>query len=75
MAGSSNTLDTAKAISYVVNALLSLMASGPAAGFRIDGFGTVLPGAVLIGIVNGLLILSVNERGAVPFERHTGRCR
>lgn len=60
----------------VVNALLLMMASGLASGFRIDGFGAALLGAVLIGIVSGLLNLLVNERGRMqPLDLHAGRKR
>jgi len=58
----------------VVNALLLMMASGLAAGFRIDGFGAALLGAVLIGVVSGLLNLLVNERGRMqPLDLRAGR--
>lgn len=41
--------------SFILNALLLLMASSMTPGFHIDGFGTALLGSILLSVVTMLL--------------------
>ena len=52
---------------FVINAMLLMMASGVIRGFSVDGFGTALLGAFLISIVSWLLNSFINERGTVQY--------
>lgn len=40
---------------FIINALLLLLASALAPGFEVDGFGTALIGSILLSIINILL--------------------
>lgn len=40
---------------FVVNAVMLLLASALTPGFRIDGFGTALLGAVLLSLISSIL--------------------
>ena len=52
---------------FVINAILLMMASGVIGGFSVDGFGTALLGAFFISIVSWLLNSFINERGTVQY--------
>ena len=59
---------------FVINALLLMMASGVIGGFIVDGFGTALLGSLVISLVSWLLTSFINERGTVQYIdlRHKG---
>jgi putative membrane protein len=59
---------------FVINALLLMMASGVIGGFKVDGFGTALLGSLVISLVSWLLTSFINERGTVQYIdlRHKG---
>ncbi|WP_419660805.1 hypothetical protein Dvar_12120 [Desulfosarcina variabilis str. Montpellier] len=62
---------------FVINAILLMMASGVIGGFSVDGFGTALLGALLISLVSWLLTSFINEHGTVQYIdlRHKGANR
>lgn len=49
------TLITLGLFTFIINALLLLLASSLTPGFKIDGFGTALLGSILLSIVSTLL--------------------
>ena len=59
---------------FVINAMLLMMASGVIGGFSVDGFGTALLGSLVISLVSWLLTSFINERGTVQYIdlRHKG---
>ncbi len=59
---------------FVINAILLMMASGVIGGFSVDGFATALLGALFISIVSWLLTSFINEHGSVQYIdlRHKG---
>lgn len=50
---------------FVINALLLMMASGVIGGFEVDGFGAALLGSLLISVVSWLLTTYIGDRGTV----------
>ncbi len=52
---------------FVINALILLMASGVINGFKIDGFFSALLGSLLISIVSWILNTFINEEGKVKY--------
>lgn len=50
---------------FVINALLLMMASGVIGGFEVNGFGAALLGSLLISVVSWLLTTYIGERGTV----------
>jgi putative membrane protein len=52
---------------FVINAMLLMMASGVIGGFSVDGFGTALLGSLVISLVSWLLTSFINERGTVQY--------
>jgi putative membrane protein len=62
---------------FVINALLLMMASGLIRGFEVDGFGSALLGTLFVSAVSWLLTSFVNERGTVQYidlrQRRDGR--
>ena len=62
---------------FVINAILLMMASGVIAGFSVDGFGTALLGSLFISIVSWLLTSFINEQGTIQYIdlRHKGKNR
>ena len=61
------TILTLGLFTFVINAILLMMASGVIRGFEVDGFGSALLGALLISIVSWLLNAFVSERGTVQY--------
>lgn len=49
------TILTLGLFTFVINALMLLLASSFAPGFHIDGFGTALLGSILLSIISTLL--------------------
>lgn len=62
---------------FVINAILLMMASGVISGFSVNGFGTAILGALLISIVSWLLTSFINEHGTVQYIdlRYQGKNR
>jgi len=59
---------------FVINAMLLLMASGVIGGFKVTGFWTALLGSLLITIISWILNTFINEHGRFDaFPPH--RCR
>ncbi len=54
---------------FVINALMLMMASGVISGFVVSGFGSALLGSLLISIVSWGLNSFVNERGQLGREQ------
>ena len=52
---------------FVVNALMLLMASGVIPGFNVSGFWSAVFGSLLISIVSWALTAFIGERGRVQF--------
>ena len=50
---------------FVINALLLLMASGVISGFAVSGFWAAVFGSLLISLVSWVLNSLINERGKV----------
>jgi len=50
---------------FVINALMLLMASGVISGFEVHGFWSAFFGSLVISIVSWLLSSFVNEKGRV----------
>jgi len=54
---------------FVINALMLMMASGVISGFVVSGFGSALLGSLLISIVSWGLNSFVSERGQLGGEK------
>ncbi|MBR9987287.1 MAG: phage holin family protein [Desulfosarcina sp.] len=52
---------------FVINAMLLMMASGVIRGFDVDGFGSALLGSLFISAVSWLLTSFISERGTVQY--------
>ena len=52
---------------FVINALMLMMASGVIGGLQVSGFGSAVGGALLISIVSWLLNSFVSEQGRVGY--------
>ncbi len=50
---------------FVINALMLMMASGVIGGFVVDGFGTALLGSLIISLVSWGLSTFINDQGRV----------
>jgi len=59
------TILTLGLFTFVINALLLMMASGVIGGFQVHGFGTALVGSLIISLVSWLLTSLVNDQGRV----------
>lgn len=52
---------------FVINAMLLMMASGVIGGFKVAGFGSALIGSLIISIVSWLMTSFINEKGTVTY--------
>lgn len=52
---------------FVINALLLMMASGVISGFNVEGFWSAVFGALLISVVSWLINGFIGERGTVEY--------
>ncbi|MDJ0828390.1 MAG: phage holin family protein [Desulfobacterales bacterium] len=52
---------------FVINAVMLMMASGVIGGFEVDGFWSAVFGSLLISIVSWLLNSFISERGRVDY--------
>lgn len=50
---------------FVINAVMLLMASGVIGGFNVDGFWTALFGSLIISIISWALNTFISEKGRV----------
>jgi putative membrane protein len=61
---------------FVINALLLMMASGVIGGFVVQGFWPALFGSLIVSTISWLLSSFVNEKGRVEYidlrKRHDG---
>jgi putative membrane protein len=62
---------------FVINAIMLMMASGVISGFKVYGFWPAVFGSLLISLVSWILTSSINERGTVHYIdlKKTGRNR
>jgi len=62
---------------FVINAVLVMMASGVIGGFAVQGFWPALLGSLVITIISWSLSSFINEKGRVEYidlrKRHDGR--
>jgi putative membrane protein len=59
---------------FVINAVLLMMASGVIRGFNVTGFWTALLGSLLISIISWILNTFINEQGRFDgYPPHRGR--
>lgn len=66
------TVLTLGLFTFVINAVLLMMASGVISGFHVRGFWTAIFGSLLISLVSWLLTSFINERGRwehIEFKR------
>jgi len=66
------TILTLGLFTFVINAILLMMASGVISGFEVRGFWTAVFGSLLISLVSWVLTSFVNERGTweyIEFKR------
>jgi putative membrane protein len=54
---------------FVINAILLLMASGVISGFELDGFWPALSGSLLISVVSWVLNSFINEHGKWEYKK------
>jgi len=52
---------------FVINALLLMMASGIITGFQIQGFWSAVFGSLLISLISWILTAFISERGKVEY--------
>ncbi len=52
---------------FVINAIMLMMASGVISGFEVSGFWSAVFGSLLISIVSWILTSFINERGTVKY--------
>ena len=61
---------------FVINALMLMMASGAISGFHIAGFWSAVFGSLIIGVVSWLLTSMINDQGkmeVITLQRRGGR--
>lgn len=61
---------------FVINALMLMMASGVISGFHIAGFWSAIFGSLVIGIVSWLLTSMINDQGkmeVITLQQKRGR--
>lgn len=61
---------------FVINALMLMMASGVISGFHIAGFWSAVFGSLIIGIVSWLLTSMINDQGkmeVITLQQRRGR--
>jgi putative membrane protein len=52
---------------FVVNAILLMMASGVISGFHVNGFWSAIFGSLIISIFNWIVSSVINEQGRVQY--------
>lgn len=61
---------------FVINALMLMMASGVISGFHIAGFWSAIFGSLIIGVVSWLLTSMINDQGkmeVITLQQRRGR--
>ncbi|OEU75051.1 MAG: hypothetical protein BA869_09665 [Desulfuromonadales bacterium C00003107] len=61
---------------FVINALMLMMASGIISGFHIAGFWSAIFGSLVIGVVSWLLTSMINDQGkmeVITLQQRRGR--
>jgi putative membrane protein len=61
---------------FVINALMLMMASGVISGFHIAGFWSAVFGSLIIGVVSWLLTSMINDQGKmeiITLKQRRGR--
>lgn len=61
---------------FVINALMLMMASGVISGFHIAGFWSAVFGSLIIGVVSWLLTSMINDQGkmeVITLQQRRGR--
>lgn len=61
---------------FVINALMLMMASGVISGFHIAGFWSAIFGSLVIGVVSWLLTSMINDQGkmeVITLQQRRGR--
>ncbi len=61
---------------FVINALMLMMASGVIAGFHVGGFWYAVLGSLVIGLISWLLTSLINDQGkmeVITLRQHRGR--
>ena len=61
------TILTLGLFTFVINALLLMIASGVVSGFEVHGFWSAVFGSILISIVSWLLTSFINRQGRVQY--------
>jgi putative membrane protein len=57
---------------FVINALLLMMASGVISGFQVSGFWSAVFGSMIIGLISFILNMLINQQGRVEYIRFKG---
>ena len=52
---------------FVINALMLMMASGVIGGFRVEGFWTAVFGSLIVSVVNWVLTSFINDQGRIEY--------
>ena len=60
---------------FVINALLLMMASGVIAGFHVSGFWSAVFGSMVIGLISIVLNMMINQQGRIEYIRLKGHDR
>ena len=62
---------------FVINAILLMMASGVISGFEVAGFWSAVFGSLFISLISWFITSFINGRGTVQYIdlRHKGRTR
>lgn len=61
---------------FVINALMLMMASGVISGFHIAGFWSAIFGSLIIGVISWLLTSMINDQGkmeVITLQQRRGR--
>ena len=54
---------------FVINALLLMMASGVIPGFDVAGFWSAVFGSMIIGLISFILNMLINQQGRIEYIR------
>lgn len=54
---------------FIINAMLLMMASGVIPGFNVEGFWAAVFGSMVIGLISWILNMLVNQQGRIEYIR------
>ncbi len=54
---------------FVINAILLMMASGVIPGFNVGGFWSAVFGSMIIGLMSWILNMLINQQGRIEYIR------